>query len=102
MAHNQESKDLEKVIGFVPIDISYWSNKKGHKHIHQRVFVGEDALERCKKYFDERHDCSNKPHISCDYCKADWKEKHSVWQRDVDHDGAFVEYICYPVSVNDK
>lgn len=52
--------------------------------------------ESAKAHFDAQHIHSK----LCDYCRAQWKKEYGVWSRDVDHDGADVEYRVERVKIN--
>ena len=66
----------------------------------RRVFL--DA-EKAKGDFDQRHPCEIGPGSQipfCDYCsKTKWEKSHGGWVRNVNWDGASVEYAVRPVEV---
>lgn len=109
MGKEERAQDSETdiPIGYLPLDLDYYGNKNGRERVWPKVFVGEDALERCKQYFYERHrsrcprETETDPHrrLSCEYCKSEWTKKGHKWVRPVDYDGAFVEHVCLPVEV---
>ena len=52
--------------------------------------TAKDAM----KAIDSNHRCVP----LCDYCKAGWIKSGPDWIRDVDHDGADVEYKVHTLS----
>ena len=71
---------------------------RGESVTTRRVWVDP---EKAKKDFDERHPCEiNEQMPVCDYCsKTKWEKRHGGWHRNVNWDGASVEYAVRPVEV---
>jgi hypothetical protein len=77
---------------YIPVEINHYKGES--TRIHRYAF---DTLEKCQEFFNKRHKEKSGSHWGttlCDYRKAEWKLKNGNIQMGIDHDGAFVEYIC--------